>query len=381
MAGPLQGIKIVELAGIGPGPMCAMLLADLGATVLRVDRKVPAALGIERPLKFNTLLRGRYSIELDLKQPEAVEMVLELVEQADALIEGFRPGVTERLGLGPVTCLARNPRLIYGRMTGWGQSGPLAQTVGHDINYLSITGALDAIGRAGQPPSVPLNLLGDYAGGSLYLALGIVSGILEARKSGQGQVVDAAIVDGVSHLATSITGMLDAGIWHTGRASNITDSGAPFYDCYECQDGKFVSIGPIEKKFYQQLLDVLQLDETTLGAQMDRDAWPAAKRVLANCFKQKTRDAWVSLFENTDACVSGVLTFDEARTHPHLVARGTYIEVEGLTQPAPAPRFSRTAADLPIAPQPVSQANTDIALSAWLGQDKLNALRAQGVID
>jgi len=381
MAGPLEGVKVIELAGVGPGPMCAMLLADLGATVLRIDRKTAVELGIERPLKFNTLLRGRYSIQLDLKSPDAVAMVLELVEQADALIEGFRPGVTERLGFGPEVCLGRNPRLIYGRMTGWGQSGPLAHTAGHDINYLALTGVLDAIGRAGQPPSVPLNLLGDYGGGSLYLALGIVAGVLEARQSGVGQTVDAAIVDGVTHLSSTIFGMIDGGIWNEGRASNITDTGAPFYDCYECSDGKFVSVGPIEKRFFLQLLQGLELEESAIGLQMNRNDWPRAKALFAEQFQQKSRDEWVKIFEKTDACVSPVLTFKEARLNPHLNARGTHIEIEGLSQPAPAPRFSRTIPALPIAPQMISQTNTAKALSGWLSDERVAVMRSQGTLD
>ncbi len=381
MAGPLDGVKVIELAGVGPGPMCAMLLADLGATVLRIDRKTPVELGVERPLKFNTLLRGRYSIQLDLKSPDAVAMVLELVEQADALIEGFRPGVTERLGLGPEVCLERNPRLIYGRMTGWGQNGPLAHTAGHDINYLSITGVLDAIGRAGQPPSVPLNLLGDYGGGSLYLALGIVAGILETRQSGVGQTVDAAIVDGVTHLSSTIFGMIDGGIWNEGRASNISDTGAPFYDCYECSDGKFVSVGPIEKRFFVQLLQGLELEESAIGVQMNRNDWPHAKALFREQFQRKSRDEWVKLFEKTDACVTPVLTFKEARSNSHLNARGTHVEIDGLSQPAPAPRFSRTIPALPIGPQEVSQTNTVKALSGWMSDERVALMRSRGTLD
>ena len=263
--GPLAGIKVVELAGIGPGPMCAMLLADLGATVIRVDRKQPVALGIERPLKFNTLLRNRGAIALDLKDPRAVEAVLDLVGQADALIEGFRPGVTERLGLGPDVCLARNPRLAYGRLTGWGQDGPLAKTAGHDINYLALTGLLGAIGREGQPPTIPLNIVGDYAGGSLYMAVGLLAAILEARQSGKGQVVDAAIVDGAAHLATTFFGMAAGGIWRQERGTNVSDSGSHFYDCYECAGGGWIAVGPIEEKFFTILLDKLGIDAASLA--------------------------------------------------------------------------------------------------------------------
>ncbi|MFV9650365.1 CaiB/BaiF CoA transferase family protein [Pseudomonas citrulli] len=381
MAGPLTGFKVVELAGIGPGPMCAMLLADLGATVIRVDRKEPVKLGIERPLQYNTLLRNRYAIALDLKDPMGVETVLKLVEQADALIEGFRPGVTERLGLGPEDCLVRNPQLVYGRMTGWGQTGPMAQYAGHDLNYLALTGVLDAIGREGQPPSIPLNLLGDYAGGSLYLALGILAGVLEARQSGKGQVVDAAIVDGAAHLATTFFGMLAAGIWKEGRGTNITDSGSPFYDCYPCKDGKFISIGPIESKFYDQLLSLMDIDPLSLGVQMDRNAWPQAKKILAERFLCRSRDEWVSLLEASDACAAGVLSFNEAVEHPHLKARGTFIEVDGVVQPAPAPRFSRSTPAAPIAPQPVTPENSNAALAAWFSSSEISALRSSGIID
>lgn len=381
MAGPLTGFKVVELAGIGPGPMCAMLLADLGATVIRVDRKEPAKLGIERPLQYNTLLRNRYAIALDLKDPMGVETVLKLVEQADALIEGFRPGVTERLGLGPDECLARNPQLIYGRMTGWGQTGPMAQYAGHDLNYLALTGVLDAIGREGQPPTIPLNLLGDYAGGSLYLALGILAGVLEARQSGKGQVVDAAIVDGAAHLATTFFGMLAAGIWKEGRGTNITDSGSPFYDCYACKDGKFISIGPIESKFYDQLLSLMDIDPVSLGAQMDRSAWPKAKQIIAERFLSRSRDEWVSLLEASDACAAGILSFTEAAEHPHLKARGTFVKVDGVVQPAPAPRFSRSEPSTPTAPKPITPENTNAALAAWFSASEIAALRGEGIID
>ena len=382
--GPLAGIKVVELAGIGPGPMCAMLLADLGATVIRVDRKVAVKLGIERPLKFNTLLRNRHVINVDLKDPKAVEMVLKLVEQADVLIEGFRPGVTERLGLGPDTCLARNPRLIYGRMTGWGQDGPMAKWAGHDINYLALTGILDAIGREGQPPSIPLNLLGDYAGGSLYLALGILASLIEARTSGTGQVVDAAIVDGAANLATTFFGMLAAGIWKSGpgaRGTNITDSGSHFYDSYECKDGGYICVGPIEDKFYAEWLKLMDIDATTIGKQMDAGNWKAAKAIVAARFKTKTRDEWAEILEHSDACASPVLSFHEAPEHPHMKARGAFIEIDGVIQPAPAPKFSRTQPAHPTPPQEPSAANTDKALAPWFGGEDIARLRAERVID
>jgi alpha-methylacyl-CoA racemase len=379
--GPLTGIKIVELAGIGPGPMCAMLLADLGATVIRVDRKQPVSLGIERPLKFNTLLRNRGIIALDLKDPRAVDAVLELVESADALIEGFRPGVTERLGLGPDVCLARNPRLAYGRLTGWGQDGPLAQRAGHDVNYLALTGLLDAIGREGQPPTIPLNIVGDYAGGSLYMAVGLLAAILEARQSGQGQVVDAAIVDGAAHLASTFFGMVAGDIWQSGRGNNITDSGSHFYDCYECADASWIAVGPIEEKFFKDMIARIGVDAAELGPQMSRDHWKAAKAVLAAKFKTRSRDDWAALLEDSDACVSPVLGFSEAHQHSHMKARGTFIELDGIMQAGPAPRFSRTIPATPTPPQDVTPDNTDRCLSAWLPADKIASLRTQGVID
>ena len=379
--GPLTGLKIVELAGIGPGPMCAMLLADLGATVIRVDRKQAVAQGIERPLRFNTLLRNRGIVALDLKDPRATETVLEMVASADALIEGFRPGVTERLGLGPQACLARNPRLVYGRLTGWGQDGPLAQRAGHDVNYLALTGLLDAIGREGQPPTIPLNLIGDYAGGSLYMAVGLLAALLEARQSGRGQVVDAAIVDGAAHLASTFFGMLAGDVWQSGRGTNITDSGSPFYDCYECSDGRWIAVGPIEPKFFAEMLERIGVEAASLGPQMSREHWKAAKAVLAVKFKTRSRDEWAALLEASDACVTPVLGFGEAHQHAHMKARGTFIELDGIRQAGPAPRFSRSVPATPTPPQAVTPANTDRSLSAWFTAAKIASLRALGVID
>jgi crotonobetainyl-CoA:carnitine CoA-transferase CaiB-like acyl-CoA transferase len=379
-AGPLASVKIVELAGIGPSPMCAMLLADLGAQVLRIDRPQPAELGIKRPLKYNLLLRSRPTIGLDLKQPAAVETAMELIEKADALIEGFRPGVTERLGLGPDACLARNPRLVYGRMTGWGQSGPLSQTAGHDLGYVAITGVLNAIGRKDQPPSVPLNLIGDYGGGSLYLALGILAGIIEARTSGKGQIVDAAIVDGAASLATTFFGMHAAGMLNPRRGSNTTDSGSHFYDVYECADGKWLAVGPIEGKFYLQLLQILGVDPVAIGSQLDPANWPTAKVLLAEKFKTKSRNDWAERFAQTDACVAPVLDWSEAPSHPHLKARGTFVEVDGIVQPAPAPRFSRTVPGAPTPPNEIDPTVTLAALAAWLGDDRVAELCRSGAV-
>jgi len=378
--GPLAGIKIVELAGIGPGPMCAMLLADLGATVLRIDRPEPSDLGIERPLRYDLLLRGRRSLALDLKRPEGKALALRLVERADALIEGFRPGVTERLGLGPDDCLARNPRLVYGRVTGWGQEGPLAHAAGHDINYIALAGALHAFGRHGQPPTPPLNLLGDFAGGALYLALGLVCGILEARRSGEGQVVDAAMVDGTASLMTAFHGMVAAGLGRHERGTNFNDTGAHFYEAYECADGRWISVAAIEGKFYAELLRRLDIDPATMPPQMDRERWPEAKTRLAALFKTRTREEWCSLLEGTDACFAPVLTTDEAPLHPHLAARGTYVEIDGIVQPAPAPRFSRSNLDLPIPPQPNGPDEAEAALAGWLEPVEIKALRAAGTL-
>lgn len=367
--GPLRGIKIVELAGIGPAPMAAMLLADLGATVLRVDRPVPAGLGVERPLQFNLLLRNRQNIALDLKNEGARDLVLRLLDQADGLIEGFRPGVMERLGLGPDGCLTRNPRLVYGRMTGWGQNGPLAQSAGHDLNYIALTGVLDWIGRDGSPPTPPLNLVGDFGGGGLYLALGMLAAMLEARSSGHGQVVDAAIVDGTASLATSLFGMYAAGMLGK-RGTNILDSGAPFYDVYQCADGKWISVAPIEGKFYEELLKLLDLDPAALGKQKEKEDWKHAKQVLAEKFKTRTRDEWCALLEGSDACFAPVLTADEAPGHPHLVARGTFVEVEGVMQPAPAPRFSRSQCALPQPPVSACHESLTWTLAEWLGEEE-----------
>lgn len=366
--GPLAGVRIVELAGIGPGPMAAMLLADMGAEVIRIERETPVDLGVSKPLRYNLTLRNRTSIALDLKQPASVERVLQLVAGADALIEGFRPGVTERLGLGPDVCLARNPRLVYGRITGWGQEGPLAQVAGHDINYISLTGTLDAIGRQGQPPSVPLALLGDMSGGALYLAMGVLAAILEARGSGQGQVVDAAVVDGTASMAMTFFGLAAAGKWQPERGTNILDSGAPFYDVYACADGKWISIGPIEARFHAELLERMGIPVDAIGPQMDTANWPHTREVLAAAFRTRTRAAWCDLLEGTDVCFAPVLSFAEAPSHPHLKARGTFVEVDGVVQPAPAPRFSRTPSAMPTppqAPQSPDADGVDAALAAW----------------
>src|SRR6201996_4226081 len=319
--------------------MGAMLLADLGATVLRIDRTEPSELGLQRELRYDLLLRNRPAVALDLKRPEGKALALRLVERADALIEGVRPGVMRRPGLGPEDCLAHHPRLVYGRVTGWGQDGPRARAAGHDLNYIALVGALHAFGRRDQPPTPPLNLIGDFAGGALYLALGIVCAILEAQRSGRGQVVDAAMVDGAASLMTAFHGMVAAGLATHERGTNHLDTGSHFYNVYECADGRWISIAPIEEKFYSELRRRLDLDPATLPPQMDREQWPAAQTRLAALFKTRTCEEWCDLLEGTDACFAPVLTTDEAPQHPHNAARRTFIEIDGITQPAPAPRF------------------------------------------
>ena len=380
MGGPLQGIKVVELAGIGPAPMCAMLLADLGAEVIRVDRLAPADLGIDSGRQYNLLERSRRSIAVDLKSAEGVEVVLKLAEQADALIEGFRPGVTERLGLGPDVCLARNPRLVYGRMTGWGQDGPMALAAGHDINYIALTGVLDAIGTAGGQPVPPLNLVGDFGGGALYLAFGVLAGLLEARTSGQGQVIDAAMVDGAASLLTAIYGMYGSGSWQLERGTNILDTGAHFYGTYECADGKWISIGSIEAKFHAELLEKLGLEESDIPDRMDRSRWVEHKKRLTELFLAKTRDEWCEIMEGSDVCFAPVLSMAEAPNHPHNVARGAFVEVDGVIQPGPAPRFSRTPGQIQSPPPDPGQ-HTEAILADWgWSADDIAALRSAGAI-
>lgn len=378
--GPLAGAKIIELAGIGPGPMCAMTLADLGATVLRIDRPQPSDLGIPRPVKYDLLMRNRRVVKVDLKRPEGVEFVLKLVADSDALIEGFRPGVTERLGLGPDVCLARNPRLVYGRMTGWGQTGPYAKAAGHDMNYIALTGALAAIGRAGQPPTPPLNLIGDYVG-AMYLALGIASAMWEAKGSGTGQVIDAAMCDAAASFMTNFYGLFASGMWTRERGTNILDSGAHFFDVYECKDGKWLSVAPIEAKFYDQFLAIAGIDPQSLLPQHDRKNWPENKKRIAETMRTKTRDEWAALYDGTDACVAPVLDFAEAPQHPHFKARGTFAEIGGVVQPMPSPRFSRTPPGVPAPPDEAGNDEAHIALAPWkLDADATAALKKSGVL-
>jgi alpha-methylacyl-CoA racemase len=376
--GPLTGVRVVELAGIGPGPFAAMLLADMGADVLRIDRT-----GDVHPERFGTphpdlLGRGRRSVAVDLKHPAGRDVVLDLVRRADVLIEGFRPGVTERLGLGPDDCLRVNPRLVYGRMTGWGQDGPYAPYAGHDIDYLALTGALHGIGRAGERPVPPINLLGDFGGGALPLAFGVVCALLVTRAGGAGQVVDAAIVDGVALLSTQVHALRRMGQWRDGRGVNLLDGGAPFYDTYECADGRFLAVGALEPRFYAELVE-----RTGFTGGFDRTdpaQWPAGRAEWAQLFRTRTRDEWTRLLEHTDACVAPVLDWDEAPRHPHLASRAVFVEHAGATQPAPAPRFSRTPGSI-NRPPPQPGEHTDEVLGE-LGLDgfAIRRLRKAGAV-
>lgn len=338
-SGPLSGVRVVELAGIGPGPFAAMLLADLGADVVRVDRPGGQGLGIDPA--YDITNRNKRSVLVDLKAPDGPARVLDLAARADVLIEGYRPGVAERLGVGPADCHARNPRLVYGRMTGWGQDGPLAQRAGHDVAYIALTGTLGMIGRPDEPPAVPANLLGDYAGGSLYLVVGVLAALHHARATGAGQVVDAAIVDGTAHLSAMIHGMLAAGGWQDRRAANLLDGGCPYYGTYETADGGHMAVGALEGRFYAEFLRLLGLDDLA-PAHQDWTRWEELRERVAARFKSRTRDEWTAVFEDSDACVAPVLSLREAPHHPHLAARGTFTDHGGITQPAPAPRFSAT---------------------------------------
>jgi alpha-methylacyl-CoA racemase len=380
--GPLAGYRIIEIAGIGPGPFAAMLLADMGAEVIRVERAAAARSPAPDRPHVDVTLRGRRNLAIDLKRPDGVGVLLDLVERADALIEGFRPGVMERLGAGPDTCLARNPRLVYGRMTGWGQDGPWANAAGHDINYISLAGALAHFRRAGQPPMPPLNMVGDYGGGAMFLAFGVVCGLLEVQRSGNGQVVDAAMVDGAALLMTMFWTLREIGAFdehHPG--SNLLDTGAHFYDVYECADGAYVSVGALEPQFYAVLLQRLGLDgDEAFAAQMNRAEWPRLKQRLAELFKTRTRDEWCALLDNTDACFAPVLTMSEAVAHPHNAARRTFVEADGRTQPAPAPRFSRTAAAIGIAPAHAGQ-HSRLILADWgVESARIDALIESGAV-
>ncbi len=377
--GPLEGVKVIEIAGIGPGPFAAMMLSDMGAEVLRVDRVENARVSSAGRTGFDVLSRGRRSIAADLKSPDGVALVLDLVERADALLEGFRPGVMERLGLGPDECLQRNPGLVYGRMTGWGQEGPLSRAAGHDINYIALAGALGAMGRKGEAPIPPLNLVGDFGGGGMLLAYGVVCALLERARSGQGQVVDAAMVDGTAALMAVFFGAAQSGFWGE-RGTNLLDTGAHFYDVYETSDGQYVSIGPIEPQFYAELIQRTGLEGEDLPAQMDRAHWPGMKERLVKLFKTKTRDEWCAALEGRDVCFAPVLSLAEAPEHPHAVARGAFVEIGGATQPRPAPRFSRTSPGVPEAAARPGE-HTDRALAEWgIPADRIASLRDAGAI-
>ncbi|UOD31285.1 CoA transferase [Massilia violaceinigra] len=383
MAGPLAGIKVIEMAGLGPCPFAAMMLADMGAQMIRIERKSAPGAPTPFPMlgtKYDVLARGRRSLALDLKQPAAQAIALELIAKADVVLEGFRPGVMERLGLGPDACLARNPALVYGRVTGWGQSGPLAQAAGHDINYIALTGMLHAMGRADAPPAPPLNLVGDFGGGGMMLAFGVVCAVLEARGSGKGQVIDAAMTDGAALLGAMMYGLRAQGGWSGARETNLLDGGAHFYDTYACADGKFVSVGAIEPQFYALLRKLAGADDHAFDAQMAPAGWPGLSDKLAALFARRTRDEWCALLEGSDACFAPVLDLDEAPHHPHNAARATFVDVDGVVQPAPAPRFSRTVPELGSAPAYPGQHSAQVLKDWGWDDDAIAALAVQGVI-
>ena len=376
--GPLHGLKVIELASIGPGPLCAMLLAALGADVVRVDRTEPSGLGVPMARKHDVNGRNRRSVALDLKSPAGREAVLTLIAGADVLIEGFRPGVTEKLCLGPADCQARNPRLVYGRMTGFGQSGPLADAAGHDLNYIALTGALHAIGAHGGKPVPPLNLVGDYGGGALYLAFGLLAALYERQRSGRGQVVDAAMVDGAASLASIFYGLHASGAWDRPRGDNLLDGGAPFYDTYETADGRWVSLAPLEPKFFAEFARCAGLDERFVQRQYDRREWPAMRQAIGTLFMGRTRDDWCALLEGSDACFAPVLDFDEAPRHRHAQARGGFVDVDGVAQPAPAPRFDRSVPAPPRAAPRVGEHTRSVLAEAGLAATAIDALLADG---
>ena len=382
MSGPLSGYRIIEIAGIGPGPFAAMMLADMGAEVIRVERAQSARGPAPDHPHVDVLQRGRRNIAVDLKNPDGVATLLDLVERADALIEGFRPGVMERLGVGPDECRARNPKLVYGRMTGWGQTGPYASAAGHDINYISLAGALAHFGRAGQPPTPPLNMVGDFGGGGMFLAYGVVCALLEAQRSGAGQVVDAAMVDGSAVLMTMFWTFRNVGMFNeTAPGTNLLDSGAHFYDAYECGDGLFVSIGSIEPQFYAELLRLLDLeDDNAFANQMDAAAWPDLKQRIADVFRTRTRAEWCELLEMTDVCFAPVLTMSEAAEHPHNVERATFVTANGAMQPAPAPRFSRTPAAIGVAPAHPGQHSREILEDWGVAKERIDELLDSGAV-
>ncbi len=378
--GPLHGLRVIELAGIGPVPLCGMLLCDLGADVVRIDRVQPSGLGLSLEPRFDVNGRGRRSVALDLKAPAGRDAALRLVAGADVLVEGFRPGVVEGLGLGPAECTALNPRLVYGRMTGFGQTGPLAQAAGHDLNYIALSGVLHAIGPVGGKPVPPLNLVGDYGGGALYLAYGVLAALFERQRSGAGQVVDAAMVDGAASLASVFYGLTAGGGWGPDRGANLLDGGAPFYDSYETADGRYISLAALEPKFFAVLAEALGLDAHFTARQHDRGLWPRMRQAIAAAVRQRTRDEWCAQLEGSEACFAPVLSFDEASSHPHARARAAFVTVDGVVQPAPAPRFERTPAVMPRAAPHVGQHSREVLREAGLDDAHINAMLAAGTL-
>ena len=374
--GPLAGIKIVEMAAIGPVPFCAMMLSDMGAEVIRIDRLNQKGTGHHA----NVLFRGRKSIAIDLKNPMGVETALTLIDEADVVIEGFRPGVMERLGLGPEVCMNRNQKIIYGRMTGWGQEGPLSQAAGHDINYISIAGALGSMGYPDRPPTPPLNLIGDFGGGAMYLLSGVLAALVERNTSGIGQIIDAAMTDGTASLLSGFFGMMEMDMWTTNRYKNRLDGGAFYYGSYECKDGKHISIGSLEPQFYSLLLEKCEITDPSFNEQLDQKSWPEKREKMEAVFKTKTRDEWSEIMEGTDVCFAPILNLEEAPDHPHNKSRKTYVDFEGVTQPAPAPRFSRTQGSIQSSAALIG-ANTNEILNSWgFSDDKVDNLKKEGVI-
>jgi alpha-methylacyl-CoA racemase len=378
--GPLEGLSVIEIAGIGPGPMACMLLADLGADVVRIDRTEASGLGVPMAPRFDVNARGRRSVALDLKQAAGVDAALRLIDRADVLVEGFRPGVAERLGLGPDLCLARNPGLVYGRMTGFGQTGPMAPMAGHDLNYIALTGVLDAIGPADGAPVPPLNLVGDYGGGAMFLAFGVLAALFERQRSGRGQVVDAAMVDGAASLASIFHGLRAGGLWGGGRGENLLDGGAPFYATYRCADGGFVAVGALEPKFFAAFAQGIGLDEAFVRGQYDRRRWPAMREAIAALLVAQTRDHWAVRFDGSDACVAPVLTLAEAPAHAHAQARQAYVEIDGVVQPGPAPRFSRSTPDRPRPAPALGADGAAVLQQAGFTEAEVAALRATGIL-
>lgn len=380
-SGPLSGYRLIEIAGIGPTQLTGMLLADMGAEIVRVERLGPVDLGVPMPVRYKLMNRSRRSLAVDLKKPQGKDIILDLCASADALFEGFRPGVMERLGLGPDECMQRNERLVYGRMTGWGQDGPLAKTAGHDPNYIGIAGVLGSIGKRDEAPAYPLNLIGDFGGGALYLAMGLLAAMLETAKSGKGQVVDAAMVDGAASMMTTFYGLLAAGIWKEQRSSNILDGGAHFVNTYRTKDNKFIVVGAIEDRFYRKLLDKLEISDPDLRTQQhDRERWPEFAERFQQIFLTRTRDEWCEIFADSDACFAPVLSLTEATQHPHAQARNAYAGIDGVIQPAPAPRFSRTPSEIQSPPPEPGQHTKQILLEWGFSKERINGLVKDNII-